>query len=94
MVGGVVLAAPPALDERGLGARVDRQRRVVDPLLHELLPLLLHLVAGHLIAGHHGQPGGQDGAQQQPLPQTLVLLVLQVENFRSDFVFVFRTSVT
>ena len=56
VVGGVVLAAAAALDQLGLGALSDCQRAVIDPLLDERLPLLLHLVAGHFRRGHHGQP--------------------------------------
>ena len=56
MVGGVVLAAAAALDQLGLGALGDCQCAVIDPLLDERLPLLLHLVAGHLSRRHHGQP--------------------------------------
>ena len=53
MVGGVALSAAAALDQGGLGALSHRQGAVVDPLLDERLPLLLHLVAGHLCRGHH-----------------------------------------
>ena len=53
VVGGVALSAAAALDQGGLGALSHRQGAVVDPLLDERLPLLLHLVAGHLCRGHH-----------------------------------------
>ena len=88
VIGGVTLATAATLDEAGLCALVNRQCAVVDPLLDEGLPLLLDLVTRHLCAGHDGQPLGGDTAQQQTVPQHVVLLVLQVEDPGPDLVLV------
>ena len=56
VVCGVALAAAATLDQCRLGAFGNCQSTVIDPLLDKRLPLLLHLIAGHLCRGHHGQP--------------------------------------
>ena len=55
VVGAVPLATLAALQQVSLGPLHHRQSAVLDPLLHELLSLLLDLIIGHLLAGHGGK---------------------------------------
>ena len=49
VVGTVALLADAALEEVRFGALSDRQVTALDAVLHELGPLLLHLVRRHLL---------------------------------------------
>merc|ERR1712083_762024 len=88
VVCGVALAAAATLDQCRLGAFGNCQSTVIDPLLDKRLPLLLHLIAGHLCRGHHGQPLCSYASQQKAFSQSRVFLVFQVEHSRPHLVLV------
>ena len=61
----IFLPALSTLEEVGLGALYCGQPAVIDAFFDELFPLLLNLVAGHLLAAHSGKPLCGDHAQQK-----------------------------
>lgn len=93
----VVRAVPPlalaALEQIRLRALDSGQLRVIDRLLHEPFPQILHLVAGHLLGRHLGQFLRGYCAAQVIRAQRGILRVLQVGHPRPDAVLVAHVRV-